>query len=279
LAGFASPLHRPGTTNYQAALALQTKAYHRTDPTTLKQVATPVKIPNFIYESTRESEDHRVQAVGELTLIAFYFLLRVREYTHHGKGIRRTQQFRICDMKFFANGKEIKPQMLHNHAESINLVSLTIDNQKNGNRGQTLSHHALKKGNICCPIRALVSRTIDLIRDGANPKTLICAFRECKSMAWQHVRSLDIVKAVQDAVKILSTDDDGFDLAQVGSHSLRAGGAMALYITKHSTIEIQRAGRWTSTTFMEYIHGQLDVVSKGLSQKMSRSTPFVNMAR
>jgi len=54
---------------------------------------------------------------------------------------------------------------------------------------------------------------------------------------------------------------------------------MALYITKHSTIEIQRAGRWTSTTFMEYIHGQLDIVSKGLSQKMSWSILFVNMTR
>jgi len=158
-------------------------------------------------------------------------------------------------------------------------VSLTIDNQKNGNRGQTLSHHALKKGNECCPVRALVARTVDLIQDGATPTTLICAFRESKLMAWQHVRSQDIVKAVQDAVKILGTDDDGFDIAQVSSHSLRAGGSMALYITKHSTIEIQRAGRWTSTTFMEYIHGQLDIVSKGLSQKMSRSIPFVNMAR
>jgi len=88
-------------------------------------------------------------------------------------------------MKFFANGKEIQPQLLQTHAKKVNLVSLTIDNQKNGNQGQTLSHHALKKGNICCPIHTLVSQTIDLIWDGATPKTLICAFGESKSMAWQ----------------------------------------------------------------------------------------------
>jgi len=66
---------------------VQTEAYRRTDPAPLKQMAVPVKIPNYVYENTRETEDRRGRAVGELTLIAFYFLLRVGEYTHHGKGI------------------------------------------------------------------------------------------------------------------------------------------------------------------------------------------------
>jgi len=156
---------------------------------------------------------------------------------------------------------------------------MTIDNQKNGHRGQTLSHHALENKNPCCPVRALVARTIDMIKDGASQDTLICAFQDSPKMAWQHVHSKDMVKAVKDAVEIKKSKDNGFDESKVGSHSLRAGGAMALYITKHSAIEIQRAGRWTSTTFMEYIHGQLDVVSKGLAQAMSQSVPFINMAR
>lgn len=279
LDGFANPLHRPGTTNYPAALTMQMETYRREDPATDKQVAVPVSIPNFIFLDTRNSNDRRVKAIGELTLIAFYFLLRVGEYTYHGKGARRTQQFRLCDLKFFAKGHQIQPETLPKLAGMVDLVSMTIDNQKNGHRGQTLSHHALKDNNPCCAVHALVSRTIDLIQDGAQPETLICAFRESPQMAWQHVRSKDMVKAVKDAVRIKRTKDNGFDESKVGSHSLRAGGAMALYITKHSAIEIQRAGRWTSTTFMEYIHGQLDVVSKGLAQAMSQSVPFINMAR
>jgi len=54
---------------------------------------------------------------------------------------------------------------------------------------------------------------------------------------------------------------------------------MALFINKHDAIEIQRAGHWTSTTFMEYIHGQLDVVSLSLSTSMAKVTPFLNMAQ
>jgi len=258
---------------------MQMETYHREDPATEKQVAVPVYIPNFIFLDTRNSNNRRVKAIGELTLIAFYFLLRVGEYTYHGKGIRRTQQFRLCDLKFFTKGHQIQPGQLPTLAGIIDLVSMTIDNQKNGHQGQTLSHHALTDNNLCCPVRALVSCTLDMIKDGAQQDTLICAFRESPTMAWQHVRSKDMVKAVKDAVKIKKTKDNGFVESKVGSHSLRAGGAMALYITKHSVIEIQWAGRWTSMTVMEYIHGQLDVVSKGLTQAMSQSVPFINMAR
>jgi len=108
--------------------------------------------------------------------------------------------------------------------------------------------------------------------------TIVLAHNNFCVNDWGHI-TIPMVKAVKDAVKIKKTKDNGFDESKVGSHSLRAGGAMALYITKHSAMEIQRAGRWTSTTFMEYIHGQLDVVSKGLTQAMSQSVPFINMAR
>jgi len=85
LAGIDNPLHRPGTTNYYAALALQTKTYQRDDPILKKQVAVPVNVPNHLFLASRWSPDQRTKAVGELALIAFYFLLRVSKYTHHGQ--------------------------------------------------------------------------------------------------------------------------------------------------------------------------------------------------
>jgi len=42
---------------------------------------------------------------------------------------------------------------------------------------------------------------------------------------------------------------------------------------------IQRAGQWTSDTFMMYIHSQLDVTSHGLSEAMAKKTHFLNMAK
>jgi len=258
---------------------MQTETYRRADPVTKKQVAIPVDLPNHIYRSTRTTSDRRLKATGELVLIAFYFLLRVGEYTHHGRGVRRTQQFRLCDMKFFINEHRIMPEQLAQYGQDVNLVCLTIDNQKNGNRGQTLSHHALTGENHCCAVKALVSRAQDMVRDGAAKETLICAFKDAPSLPWQHVRSTDIGKVVKDAISAVGLGHSRFEKAEVGTHSLRAGGAMAMYLNNHSTLEIQRAGRWTSTTFLEYIHSQLSATTRGLAQSMSNAVPSINMAR
>jgi len=258
---------------------MQTETYKRTDPVTKKQVAVPVQVPNHIFRFTRTTSDRRLKAIGELTLIAFYFLLRVGEYTHHGKGVRRTQQFRLCDMKFFINERRIMPDQLAQHFQQINLVCLTMDNQKNGNRGQSLSHHALMGDNQCCPVKAVVARAIDMVRDGATPETLICAFKDAPSLPWQQVRSQDIVNVVKDALPAVGLKNSRFERSDVGSHSLRAGGAMALYLNSHTTLEIQRAGRWTSATFLEYIHSQLSATTRGLAQSMSIAVPSINMAR
>jgi len=251
------------------------ETYRRADPTTNKQHAVPVAMPNHVFLSSRRTFDRRTKAVGELTLIAFFFLLRVGKYTYHGQKQRRTQQFRLQDMKFFAAGKEIAHGKLQN--QSIDTVSLTIDNQKNGRRGDTLSHHALAN-NPCCPVHAVVARAIDMVEDGAVPDTLICSFREATTLPWQHVRSNDILQAVKHAIPALKLEDNGYDADLVGTHSLRSGGATALFINKHDVLTIQRAGRWTGSTFMEYIHGQLDVTTRGLAQSMSTQTRYTNMA-
>jgi len=178
--------------------------------------------------------------VGELAIIAFYFLLRVGEYTFHGTGTCRTKSFRLGNIKFFTIQGMVPLVKLRQHAAQVNLVSLTIENQKNGKKGATISHHAIQVENGCCPVKALVERTVDIISMGGTADTLLCAFKETKSMAWQHMRSLDIVRAVKAVVRSSGlAGRGGYSIGQVGSHSLRAGGAMAMYLNKHTAIEIQ----------------------------------------
>ena len=57
----------------------------------------------------------------------------------------------------------------------------------------------------------------------------------------------------------------------VYSHSLRAGGAMALKLNGISDTTIKKAGRWTSMAFLQYIHNQIGHLSAGLSQAMKKS--------
>ena len=53
---------------------------------------------------------------------------------------------------------------------------------------------------------------------------------------------------------------------------------MALALQGVSTKIIMKHGRWTSLTFMMYIHNQIAHLSKGLSEKMNTPLPFVNIA-
>ena len=60
----------------------------------------------------------------------------------------------------------------------------------------------------------------------------------------------------------------GFNQDEVGLHSIRAGGAMAMFLSGVCEIIIQRVGRWSSFAFLEYIREQVECFTAGVSQKM-----------
>ena len=70
----------------------------------------------------------------------------------------------------------------------------------------------------------------------------------------------------------------GIKLDLLGSHSLRAGGAMALKLQNYADTTIQKLGRWSSTTWLQYIHTQIAHLAKGVASNMSVDLPFYNIA-
>ena len=76
----------------------------------------------------------------------------------------------------------------------------------------------------------------------------------------------------------LHLEDHGITPNDVGSHSLRAGGAMTLKLNEISGTLIKKAGRWTSMAFLQYIHNQIGHLSTGLSLKMNNQVPFHNVS-
>lgn len=77
---------------------------------------------------------------------------------------------------------------------------------------------------------------------------------------------------------MLKLDEAGINPDLVRVHSLRAGGAMSLKLQGESDTTIQKMGRWTSSTFLMYIHNQIGHLSKDLSSKMRTHVPFLNIA-
>ena len=79
-------------------------------------------------------------------------------------------------------------------------------------------------------------------------------------------------------MKELKLHECGIDPDLVGAHSLRAGGAMALKLNGINDTTIMKIGRWTSLTFLQYIHNQIAHLAKDISNRMSIELPFVNVA-
>ena len=69
----------------------------------------------------------------------------------------------------------------------------------------------------------------------------------------------------------------GYDLQRIGPHSLRASGAMQLKLNEASDVMVQKMGRWTSTTWLQYLHGQISCLVRGLSEKMATLVPYSNV--
>jgi hypothetical protein len=91
------------------------------------------------------------------------------------------------------------------------------------------------------------------------------------------MRANDINSALKAAVTRLDMKKHGFQVAQTSSHSLRAGGAMALHLNIIPTHTIRKMERWSSDTFLDYIHKQTAVFSAGLSTVMGKNIFFHNI--
>jgi hypothetical protein len=235
------------------------------------------------FRASLASTDPQLQATGCLTIIAFYYLLRVGEYTKprfiqvHGKRAKasRTQQFAVKNVGFFKNGKIVSRASPLSLLLSCDAATLKITNQKNGRMGETIHQECTGKDDNC-PVRALAIRVHHVLSNNGTRDNLLCDYR--KNDEWHAITSSEVRGMVKNAARILQLQRQAIDPDLVGSHSLRAGGAMALKLHGYDDTTIQKMGRWTSSTFLQYIHNQIAYLHKDMSKTMSIALPFLNIA-
>ena len=236
----------------------------------------PVEVPNQIALQRLGNSSPKQQAIGAMVLIAFYYLLQVGEYTYHRPSEKfRIQQFRVCNITFWCNTTKLDinsdQTWLMQHATA---ATLNISNQKNGIRAQTIHQEAINSH--LCPVKALIRR-VKHILEHTNDKTTMISTYFVKGQGKKSLTGRDMNKAIRDAVDSLKLYKHGLSRRVVSSHSLRSGGAMALHLNGISDNTIKKLGRWSSDTFLMYIHEQIAAFSSGISQQMSKNIEFQNI--
>ena len=165
---------------------------------------------------------------------------------------------------FFRKGKEMKHNDPNLHLADS--VSLTFEWQKNDERMDTVTHMASGDA-FLCPVRqwaAIVKRIWGY--PGANDDTPVSAVWRYGRI--EHISSKEMVAALQAAVVAVGEDVLGIKKEEVGTHSLRSGAAMAMYLGECPVYTIMMIGRWSSDAFLRYIRKQVEQFSHNVSCKM-----------
>ena len=246
------------------------RSYKLDDPAPKPQLALPVSaIKSSVLLPPNPSA--KASRLADLTTVAFYYLLRPGEYCMPSRRRRtRTVQFRRQDIRLW-NGLDLIP---HTAPMATLLAAtsatLTIDNQKNGQRGSTMHHYA--RVDDFCPVKALARIVSQLLSLTPEPNAPISLFA-----VGQHIISADVTASLRQAAARTGLFNQGYHSKRISAHSLRASGAMALKLGGASDSTIKKAGRWSSDTWLTYIHSQIGALSSGLSERMAVEHLFHNV--
>jgi hypothetical protein len=172
-----------GSEKFLPALQVMIDGYAKEDPPTRKMLLVETDVPELLVEMGYSSSGTtRTQAVGDLSMIAFYYLLRIGKYTVKGKcnNTKQTVQFKFEDVTFFKKTKSGQLRCLPRNALeelilSANSATLKLDNNKNGWKGVCV-HQETNGDAFYCLIRALGRRFVHLRKHGASKSTFLSAY-------------------------------------------------------------------------------------------------------
>ena len=241
------------------------------DPPPQPELALPVATVQWVpLVAAAHPTNPALQAMGDLITLAFFFLLRVGEYTTPS-GSRRTIPLRKQDIQLWRNQTPIPSQAPAALRLQATAVTISLVNQKNGHKNAIL-HHTRSLDPVFCPVRAAAAR-LNALHD-LPAATPICTWSDNGQR--HQINSRQVIQALRMAV--VATKLEGFPLSRVGSHSLRASGAMALKLNGKPDSLIMKLGRWTTNTFLTHIHAQIGALTAHVASAMATPPQFHNVA-
>ena len=189
--------------------------------------------------------------------MGYFFLLRASEYLGVGY-VDPNRGLRGCDITLKENGIPCVLARI-GHADE---VSISIRGSKTDiyNRGEARNH--FRSGDDLCPVLS----TIQLFRNfpqryggGIEAQGPLFVLSSGEMVPRQAVTAL-----LEQAARALNMPEGDF-----GAHSLRFGGASAIWASYNDSTMVKRWGRWSSDSFQTYIWDARKTAA-GVSKQMSQ---------
>lgn len=243
-------------------LSRQFRAYRNKDPNPVQQKALPACV---LVKLAKLNTTETQKAISQLANGAFFFACRSCEYLKVSQAEkRRTDILRLHNIRFFKDGI-----LLHHedpNLESADCVSVTFEFQKKDERNDTVTQLASEDELLCpCKTWAKIVRRIRRY-PGATDNTPVSAVWRYDRI--EHITSKEMVKALQAAVVSIGEEKLGIKKEDIGTHSIRSGAAMAMFLGEIAVYTIMMIGRWSSDAFLRYIRKQVEQFSHNISKRM-----------
>ena len=130
-----------------------------------------------------------------------------------------------------------------------------------------------------CAVSAAVERFLHLRDNDADLDTPICTYFPSGRSTGKSITSTNVVQILRLWAAHIGFKRLGFHPMEIGSHSLRSGGAMTLHQAGISDSTIKVIGRWKSDAFIIYLQGQVLSFTKGVAAAMKEVMWFQSSAR
>ena len=260
--------HRDAECNVGRLLQRQLRSYSKNDPKAIQQKALPICVYRLLLASP--AADLR-RAISELAAAAHFWAMRSCEYSKVSRAEQRqTKQLCLRNIVFIKNGNFLThtSTMLH----LADCISITFERQKNDRKSDTVTQWRTSDP-IMCPVKlwaSIVTRILSI--KGTNKDSPVSLAKHRNSTI--SITSEMVANLLRDGIVAIGETKLGIHRSEIGTHSIRSGAAMAMYLAGVPIFSIMLIGRWSSLAFLQYIRKQVQEFSFGISSKMIEVQSF-----
>ncbi|KDO19806.1 hypothetical protein SPRG_14668 [Saprolegnia parasitica CBS 223.65] len=188
-------------------------------------------------------DDPQQRSLWGATLLGFFFLLRKSEYLHEGS---KPAKHGLCvrDIRFTTAWEEVATSEDQVHEVHIKLTSSKTDQRRGG-----VTLRLSRSGSFwLCPIPAIWELRRIAIAAGAKADEPLCTTLAPDGTRVA-INESQVKALLRDTARRMDKDPSAYS-----THSLRSGGATALFKGGATDLAIQKFGRWRSDAFKSYAH-------------------------
>lgn len=214
--------------------------------------------------------------MADLICGAFFFACRSCEYLEvpiRGK----TQILTLNDIAFSDTSCRPIIDRTISALSSAFYVTLTFreqkNNQKNVTRTQQQNHDSL-----LCPVKLWIRIVLRLHTSPfTHPATPVCHYHDLKApigLRNKRFTQSSVNFFLRLTCKLKPALHFGYTYTTIGTHSIRSGAAMALFLADEHPHKIMLLGRWSSDAFLVYLRPQVQEWTSGMSTAMLQNESF-----